>query len=108
MDKETENIMALKQYMATNSTVKHMSRALTIFRAEVLYEDDLLEPIHLLDAELRFQHSYNSDLTIPDFRPPYYSSFWFSNQVFKFENGCLYVSGERHDNPRCKYKVTIK
>ena len=100
--------MVLQKYLVTNPTVQHLSRALTVFHADVLYEDDRMEPVHIPDAEVRFQHSYNNDLSIPAIRPPYYNSFWFSHQDFKLENGCLYVSGVRHDNPGCKYRVTIK
>lgn len=108
MDKETQNIMELQRYLDGDPTVQHLSRALTIFRAEVLYEDGQLDTIYLPDTEIRFQHSYNNDLTIPDFRPPYYNSFWFTKQEFKYGNGCLYVSGVRHDNPKCWYRISIK
>ena len=59
IDKETENIMVLQKYLVTNPTVQHLSRALTVFHADVLYEDDQMEPVHIPDAEVRFQHSYN-------------------------------------------------
>lgn len=108
MDKETANIMQLHHYLENNPTVQHLSRVFTVFHADVLYEDNLLETVHLPNTELRYQHSYNSDLTILALQPPYYNSFWFSHQDFKYEDGTLTITGVRHDNPSSKYKVTIK
>ena len=36
-----KNIMALQAYMDTIPSVNHLSRVLTVFNADVLYQDDL-------------------------------------------------------------------
>lgn len=102
-----KNIMALREYMESNPTLNHLSRALSVFYADIHYQDDDYEDIILNKTEIRFQHSYNNEVTIPAIRPPYYDNFWFTRQHFEYENGKLYITGVHHDNPSKKYKVTI-
>lgn len=107
MEDEMKNISAVMEYMDSNPTVNHLSRAITVFTADVYYHDDIYEDITLRKTEIQYQHSYNNEVTISALRPPYYSSFWFSHQHFEYINGKLYVTGVHHDDPSKKYKVTI-
>ena len=102
-----KNISALKEYMETNPTVNHLSRAISVFNANVLYYDDVFEDVTLNNTEIRFLHSYNNEVTIPAFGPPYYNSFWFTHQHFEGKDGKLYISGVHHDDPSKKYIVRI-
>lgn len=107
MEDEIKNMSALKEFMESNPTVNHLSRALSVFYADVHYQDDVYEEIILRNTEIRFQHSYNNEVTITALRPPYYSSFWFTHQHFELKDGILYISGCHHDDHSKRYVVQI-
>ena len=107
MDKETNNILELKAYMATNPTLNHISGAVDLFYADVEYKDSTLGEYTLQNVEIRFEHGYNNTLKIDALRPPYYGEFWLTKQDFRFMKGNLNISGLRHDNGK-KYCVVIK
>ncbi len=107
MEDEMKNMMALREYMESNPTVNPLSRAITVFYADVSYHDDVYEVVTLNNTEIRFLHSYNNEVTIPALRPPYYSSFWFTHQHFEFKDGKLYISGTHHEDPSKMYVVSI-
>ena len=106
MDKEMRNIMELQSYMETNSTLEHRSGVVDVFKADVDYQDSSLGNMHLQNAEIRFEHSYNNELKIDALTPPYYGSFWLTRQDFEFKDGKLYISGIRSDSGK-KYQVII-
>ena len=106
MDKETNNILELKAYMETNSTLEHRSGAVDLFYADVEYKDSTLGDYTLQNVEIRFEHGYNNTLKIDSFRPPYYGDFWLTKQDFLFKDGKLFISGCRHDTGQ-KYCVII-
>lgn len=107
MDKETNNLMAFASFKDLKE-MTHLSRARSDFYADVIYEDDELESIILKNTQVIWQHSYNNDLTIPALQPPYYSDFNFRFQNFKYEDGCLVITGAHQDDLSKKYKVTLK
>lgn len=107
MEDETKNIMALQDYLETNPIVKHLSRAYTVFHADVLYHDDVYGDVYLNNAEIMYQHSFNNDVTIKGLSHPFYDNFWFSQQHFDFKDGKLYISGVHHNDSSKKYIVTI-
>lgn len=107
MDEEMKNMSALKEFMESNPTVNHLSKALSVFYADVFYHDDVYEDIILKQTEIRFQHSYNNEVTITALRPPYYCSFWFTHQHFELKDGMLFISGNHHDDPSKRYIVQI-
>ena len=107
MEDEMKNIMALQAYIDTVPSVNHLSRVLSVFNADVLYQDDLYEEVFLKNTEVRFQHGYNNEVSIIALRPPYYDNFWFTHQHFEFKDGKLFISGAHHDDPSKKYVVRI-
>lgn len=106
MDKEMQNIMELQGYMETNSTLKHRSGVVDVFKADVDYQDSSIGNMHLQGAEIRYEHSYNNELKVDALMPPYYGSFWLTKQNFEFKAGKLYISGIRSDTGK-KYQVII-
>ena len=48
MDEELKNISALKEFMESNPTVNHLSKAISVFYADVFYHDDVYEDISQL------------------------------------------------------------
>lgn len=107
MEDEMKNMMALRDYMESNPTVNPLSRAITVFYADVFYHDEVFEDITLNNTEIRYQHSYNNEVTILALRPPYYCSFWFTHQRFEFKDGKLLISGVHHNDPSKKYVIRI-
>lgn len=107
MDKETNNLMAFGSYK-DQKPLNHLSRASSDFYADVVYEDDVLESITLVNTLVRWQHSYENFVMIPDLQPPYYSDFNFRFQNFECEGDCLVISGNHHDDPSKCYKVILR
>ena len=107
MEDEMKNMMALREYMESNPTLNHLSRAITVFNADVFYHDEIFEDITLNNTEIRYQHSYNNEVIIPALRLPYYSSFWFTHQHFELKDGKLVTTGVHHNDPSKKYLVRI-
>ena len=101
-----QNIMELQGYMETNSTLKHRSGVVDVFKADVDYQDSSIGNMHLQGAEIRYEHSYNKELKVDALMPPYYGSFWLTKQNFEFKAGKLYISGIRSDTGK-KYQVII-
>ena len=75
MDDEMKNIMTFQIFMDTIPSVNHVSKVLSLFYADVLYQDDLYEDVSLKNTEVRFQHGYNNEVSILALRPPYYDNF---------------------------------
>lgn len=102
------NIQEIQKYVETKANVNHMSKAHSLFRADVIYEDPVYGDIILKNTEVRWQHGFVNDITIPELRPPYYGDFNCKFQDFKYINGNLVITGLQHDEPRIQYKVTLR
>ena len=107
MEDEMMNMVALKAFMENLPSVNHVSKVLSVFYADVLYQDDAYEEVFLKETEVRFLHGYNNEVTISGLQPPYYDNFWFSRQHFEYKGGKLYISGCHHNEPSKKYVVRI-
>lgn len=108
MDKETSNVLEIHKYIETKANINHVSKAYSVFRADVIYEDPIYRDISLMNVEVRWQHSFNNDITIPELRSPYYGDFNCKFQDFKYTNDSLVITGLHHDNPSVQYRVTLR
>lgn len=104
---EMQNIHDLQEYMDTNSTVQHLTKAISIFFADVLYQDDVYEDVFLRNTEIRYLHSYNNEITISELSLPYYNNFRLSQQHFENKKGMLIISGVHHDDSTKKYTIRV-
>lgn len=108
MSKEIDNIQEIQSYVETKANVKHRSNPYSVFNADVLYEDPQYGNLFLENIQVRWQHSFNNDISITELPPPYYGDFNCRFQDFKHENGALVITGSHQDDPSIQYKVTLK
>lgn len=108
MDKGMANIQEIQNYAEIKANVNHMSKAHSLFRTDVIYEDPVYGDIFLKNAEVRWQHGFDNDITIPELRPPYYGDFKCKFQDFNYVNGNLVITGTNNDDSSVRYRVTLR
>lgn len=108
MEKETSNVLEIHKYIETKANINHVSKAYSVFRADVIYEDPICGDIFLKDIEVRWQHGFINDISIPELTPPYYGDFNCRFQDFKYSNDSLVITGAHNDDPSVRYRVTLR
>lgn len=108
MSKEIDNIQEIQSYIETKANVNHISKSYSVFFADVIYEDPIYGGLPLNNTEVRWQHSFVNDITIPELLPPYYGNFNCRFQDFKHVNGGLVITGTHNDDPSVRYRVTSR
>lgn len=78
MDKGMANIQEIQNYAETKANVNHMSKAHSLFRTDVIYED------------------------------PVYGDFKCKFQDFNYVNGNLVITGTHNDDSSVRYRVTLR
>lgn len=85
-----------------------MSNSYSLFNSGVIYEDPKHGDLILENVQMRWQHSFNNDISIAELRPPYKGDFNCRFQDFKFVNNSLIITGTHHDDPSIQYRVTLR
>ena len=108
MSKEIDNIQEIQSYIETKANVDHRSKPYSVFYADVIYEDPIYGNLFLENVQVRWQHGFINDISITELLPPYYGDFNCRFQDFKHVNGVLVITGAHNDDPRVRYRVTLR